>query len=133
MTGAPRRVRRMTLPRSDCLARLRQAVLARVIISVRCLPAALPARIAVTDDHHLLLASTEDAVIAAAQRGDVLSVQIDGLEDDGATWSVMGSGIAALPETETATTLSEALTRAVAAGARLIELPLTVVSGERVG
>ncbi len=121
----------MTLPRSDCLARLRRAVLARVIISVRCLPAALPARIAVTDDHHLLLASTEDAVITAAERGDVLSVQIDGLEDDGATWSVMGSGIAALPETEF--TLSEALTRAVAAGARLIELPLTVVSGERVG
>ena len=131
MTGAPRRVRRMTLPRSDCLARLRRAVLARVIRSVRCLPAALPARIAVTDDHHLLLASTEDAVITAAQRGDVLSVQIDGLEEDGATWSVMGSGIAALPETEC--TLTEALTRAVAAGARLIELPLTVVSGERVG
>ncbi len=131
MTGPSRRVRRITLPRSDCLARLRRAALARVVISVRCLPAALPARIAVTDDHHLLLASAEDAVLTAAARGDVLSVQIDGLEDDGSTWSVMGSGIASTLDGEVP--LTESLTRAVAAGASVIALPLTVLSGERVG
>jgi hypothetical protein len=59
------------------------ATLARVVISVRCLPAALPARICVVDDEHLLVASTEVSVILAARRGDVLSVQIDGLEADG--------------------------------------------------
>ncbi len=119
------------MARAECLGLLRQADFARVVISVRCLPAALPARIAVVDDHELLLASAEDAVITAARRGDVLSVQIDGLESDGATWSVMGSGIAAEPTGEPA--LSAALTRAIANGAALIALPLTIVSGERIG
>ncbi len=125
------RVRRTTLARAECLRRLRQADFARVVISVRCLPAALPARIAVVDDHQLLLARAEEAVIVAARRGDVLSVQIDGLESDGATWSVMGSGIAVEPSGDPA--LSAPLTRAIASGATLIALPLTIVSGERIG
>ena len=125
------RVRRATIPRDECLGLLRHADYARVVISVRCLPAALPARIAVVDDHALLLASAEEAVVVAARRGDVLSVQIDGLEPDGATWSVMASGIAAMPTGDPA--LSGPLTRAVAGGATIIALPLTIVSGERIG
>ncbi len=125
------RVRRAVIPREECLDLLRRADLARVVISVRCLPAALPARITVIDEGLVLLASAEEAVVVAARRGDVLSIQIDGLEDDGATWSVMGSGIAELPSGEPP--LSESLTRAVAGGATLIALPLTILSGERVG
>jgi hypothetical protein len=67
----------------------------------------------------------------AAQRGEVLSVQIDGLEPDGTTWSVMASGIAR-PSFETAS-LPDPLVQAVSRGARLIEVPLSVVAGERVG
>ena len=125
------RVKRAVIPRERCLDLLRRAELARVVISVRCLPAALPARITVVDEGLVLLASAEEAVVVAARRGDVLSIQIDGLEDDGATWSVMGSGIAELPSGEPP--LSAALTRAVANGATLIALPLTILSGERVG
>jgi hypothetical protein len=58
--------------------RLGEADLARVVLSVRALPAALPARISLTGQDHLVLASAEEAVILAARRGDVISVQIDG-------------------------------------------------------
>ena len=125
------RVRRTTLSRATCLELLRGADLARVVISVRCLPAALPARIDVVDDNLLLLASTEEAVLVAARRGEVLSVQIDGLEEGGATWSVMASGLAG-PVGE-ATSESSSLAAAVANGATLVALPLAIVVGERVG
>jgi hypothetical protein len=130
---APRveKIKRTTLSRVACLDLLRASDLARVVISVRCLPAALPARIALVDDNHLLLASTEEAVIVAAHRGEVLSVQIDGLESDGATWSVMASGIA--KTASDAETPPEPLRRALSHGSRLVELPLSVVVGEKVG
>jgi hypothetical protein len=104
--------------------------LARVVISVRCLPAALPARIAVINDDHLLLASAEESVILAARRGDVLSVEVDGLEPGGATWSVMASGLAELAPAEEQP--PHPLRKAVDRGAALISLPLSVVVGERI-
>jgi hypothetical protein len=123
--------RRETLSRAACVARLADADLARVVISVRCLPAALPARIAVVDDERLLLASPEAAVVTAATRAEVLSVQVDGLEADGATWSVMASGIARRASLDEP--LNERLRDAVSRGATVVELPLSVVVGERVG
>ena len=131
MGSRSQRVQRTTLSRATCLDLLRRADLARVVISVRCLPAALPARIEVVDDGLLLLASTEEAVLVAARRGEVLSVQIDGLEEGGATWSVMASGLAG-PAEESASE-SPALAAALANGASLVALPLAVVVGERVG
>lgn len=124
-------VRRETLSRTSCLERLSHADLARVVISVRCLPAALPARVAVLDDQHLLLASPEEAVVTAAARAEVLSVQVDGLEPDGATWSVMASGIA--HRAPAGLELDARLREAVARGASVVEIPLSVVVGERVG
>lgn len=131
MTQEVQRVQRATLSRAACIGLLGATDIARVVISVRCLPAALPARISLPDDRRLLLASAEEPVIVAAQRGEVLSVQIDGLEPDGTTWSVMASGIAR-PASETAS-LPHPLVQAISRGARLIEVPLSVVAGERVG
>ena len=119
------------LTRPECVRLLREATLARVVISVRCLPAALPARIAVLGEDQLLLASAEESVVAAARRGDVLSVQIDGLEPDGGTWSVMASGLAALIALPEDDSLPPVLAQAVERGAALITLPLSVVVGER--
>jgi uncharacterized protein len=118
-----------SLTREDCLALLSGADLARVVLSVRALPVALPARIALTNDDHLLLASNEEAVVLAARRGDVISVQIDGLEPDGSTWSVMVSGIATFAD-GTAEVRSS-LRRAVDNGATLYAMPLSVLSGQR--
>jgi nitroimidazol reductase NimA-like FMN-containing flavoprotein (pyridoxamine 5'-phosphate oxidase superfamily) len=117
------------LTRNDCLALLDRADLARVVLSVRCLPAALPARIALFEDDHLVITSRESAVLLAARRGDVISVQIDGLEDDGTTWSVMVSGIATTvsPDEVQTKRIQDSLDR----GATLLALPLSVVIGQR--
>lgn len=117
------------LTREDCLELLDRADLARVVLSVRCLPAALPARIALVREDHLVLASAESAVLLAARRGDVISVQIDGLEENGTTWSVMVSGIATTlaPDEIQSPRIQDYLGR----GATLLGLPLSVVVGQR--
>jgi nitroimidazol reductase NimA-like FMN-containing flavoprotein (pyridoxamine 5'-phosphate oxidase superfamily) len=122
---------RTTLSRATCLELLSQSPLARVVISVRCLPAALPARIAVVGDDHLLVASSEGSVILAAKRRDVISVQVDGLEAGGVIWSVMASGLAT--PTKDAEELTDEMRESVELGATLISLPLTVVVGQRIG
>src|SRR5487761_2710967 len=120
--GAPEdRIKRTTLSRAACLALLGGSDLARVVISVRCLPAALPARISVAGDDLLLLASPEEPVVVAARRSEVLSVQIDGLEPDGATWSVMASGIARPAAADAP--LDDRLADAVAHGAQVRRPP----------
>jgi nitroimidazol reductase NimA-like FMN-containing flavoprotein (pyridoxamine 5'-phosphate oxidase superfamily) len=129
MTVLGRSLSSEPLTRQDCLELLDRADLARVVLSVRCLPAALPARIALFEDDHLVLASHESAVILAARRGDVISVQIDGLESNGTTWSVMVSGIASTvsPEEVQTKRIQDSMDR----GATLLALPLSVVIGQR--
>lgn len=129
MTAMGRYLASEPLTRADCLRLLDRADLARVVLSVRCLPAALPARIALFEEDHLVLASRESAVLLAARRGDVISVQIDGLEDDGTTWSVMVSGIASTvsPDEVQTPRIKESMDR----GASLLALPLSVVIGKR--
>ena len=117
------------LSREDCLSLLRSADLARIVLSVRCLPAALPARISLSGEDHLLFASRESAVILAARRGDVISVQIDGLDPDGTTWSVMVSGIASNARPDEL--LTAQLKNTVDRGALLMALPLSVLVGQR--
>jgi len=117
------------MTRENCLRLLAGADLARVVLSVRALPVALPARIALSSDGRLLLASNEEAVVLAARRGDVISVQIDGLEPDGSTWSVMVSGIASLAVVNE--DLRSSLHDAVEHGATLYAMPLSVLSGQR--
>src|SRR5579862_5667839 len=82
------------LTRDECLRLLDEADVARVLLSLGALPAALPARIALSERDHLVISSRENAVLLAARRGDVISVQIDGLDSDDNTWSVMVTGIA---------------------------------------
>lgn len=123
-------VHRTDLPREMCVTLLREAHFARVVSSIRCLPVARPTRIALVGDDHLILTSNDDMITSSAQRGDVLSVQIDGLELDDATWSVMVSGIAA-PAASTEQP-PPSLLRALEHGATLLALPLNLVTGERV-
>jgi hypothetical protein len=107
--------------------------LARVLISVRCLPSALPVFLEVSDQV-VSLASAEDAVVEAARRGDVLAVQVDGAGDDGATWSVQVTGTSRLGDSgdvvrgDGSSPLHDAIQR----GAALIIVPTTVIHGEQV-
>lgn len=125
---------RETLELDLCRTRLAGAAIARVVISVRCLPAALPVFLHLAE-HHVLIAATEEAVIEAARNGDVLAVQIDGTEPDGSTWSVQATGVAHVPdESDALATLSKEspLVGVIQSGATLVAISLTVLRGDRI-
>ncbi len=115
--------------RDECLRRLDKADVARVLLSVKGLPAALPARIELAERDRLVISSRENAVLLAARRGDVISLQIDGLGDDNRTWSVTVTGIAApaSPDSEEV----ERFKRRLDSGATLVILPISLVAGHR--
>ena len=117
------------LARDECLRLLREADVARVLLSVGALPAALPARIQLVGTDRLVISSRENAVSLAARRGDVVSVQIDGLEPNDRTWSVTVTGIAASAPPNSLE--SEPFKRPMDARATLIQLPLSIVIGRR--
>ena len=76
----------------------------------------------------LVISSRENAVLLAARRGDVISIQIDGLDGDGNTWSVTASGIAVWASPDLFD--SERFQRITDCGATLVILPLSVVTGQ---
>jgi hypothetical protein len=117
------------LTRDECQRRLEVADVARVLISLRGLPAALSARIEHVAPDHIVFSSRENAVLLAARRGDVVSVQIDGLDNDANTWSVNVTGIVGTIPPDEVTT--ERFKRIVNGGATLAVLPLSIVSGQR--
>jgi len=117
------------IARDECLRLLDRATVARVLLSLGALPAALPARIQLTEADHLVISSRENAVLLAARRRDVISVQIDGVDADDRTWSVTVTGIAAPAHPNG--TESERFKRTTDRGATLVILPLSVVSGQR--
>jgi hypothetical protein len=123
---------RELLSEEQCRDRLAAAEMARVLISIRCLPAARPVALEL-GAHHVVIASAEETVIEAARRGDVMAVQIDGTDPDGTTWTVQVTGPAHLPEQtdQVVTELGDRLRDAATRGATLVALPLTVLSGER--
>lgn len=122
------------LDASECLALLAQAAFGRLLLSVDCLPTAQPVFITVLDDEVLALLGPGPER-EAAQRGDVVALQVDGTEPDGhAAWSVRVTGQAAtlpltlaLRDRLAATRLSQALSDA----SSLLQLPLDHVTGER--
>jgi hypothetical protein len=113
--------------RDECLRLLDKADVARVLLSVKGLPAALPARIEIAEHDRLVISSRENAVLLAARRGEVISLQIDGLSEDDRTWSVTVTGIAASAPSECPE--SERFRRVLESGATLVILPLSLVAG----
>ena len=116
-----------------CVRLLSQASLGRVVLSVGCLPAAVPVHVDVTHGH-VLLTCLPGPVLTAAERRDVISVETDGEDADGATWSVLATGVARVVEAgdplcEVAN--GERLGRMLERGASLVAVPLTAVRGER--
>jgi hypothetical protein len=117
------------IERGDCLDRLSAAPLARILVSVRCLPTALPTRIRVLNREKILLATTDPAILHAAQRHDVLTVQVDGVDERDHPWSVVASGIAEVsPEVAPC---DDVLGDATGFGGQLVTFPASVVVGQR--
>ncbi len=117
------------LERDDCIDRLSAAPLARILVSVRCLPTALPARIRVLNRQKILIASSDPSIVLAAQRHDVLTVQVDGVDEANHTWSVVASGIADV--TDDVATMDDVLGDATNHGGQIVSFPISVVVGQR--
>jgi hypothetical protein len=128
MTAASSSLTSGPLTREECQHRLDEADVARVLLSLRGLPAGLSARIELVEHDRLVLSSRENAVLLAARRGDVISVQIDGLDGGGNIWSVTVSGIALWASPDQFE--SERFKRITDCGASLVIVPLSVVSGQ---
>ena len=126
-------IQREALSAEECRDRLRQARWARLLISVRCLPASRPVPLIVAGET-LLVATDEEAVWAAAKRHEVLTLNIDGVEPSGATWTVTTTGVGwVVDPTESSSSLPQdhPLVPYLDNGARLIAIPLTLVVGDQ--
>jgi hypothetical protein len=117
------------LERDDCLDRLSAAPLARILVSVKCLPTALPARIRVLNRDKIVIASSDPSILLAAQRHDVLTVQVDGVDEQNHTWSVVASGIAEV--NLDGEPMDDVLGDATSHGGQLVSFPVSVVVGQR--
>ncbi len=117
------------LKRDECLERLAAAPLARILISERCLPSALPARIKVLERGIILIATSDLAILRAAERHDVLSVQVDGIDEDDHAWSVVASGLAL--SANAAPALDGELGGTVGHGGHLVSFLASVIVGRR--
>ncbi|CAB4876306.1 unannotated protein [freshwater metagenome] len=126
-------IQREALSDEECRDRLRQARWARLLISVRCLPASRPVPL-VVDGETLLVATDEEVVWEAAERHEVLTLNIDGVEPSGATWTVTTTGVGWVvnpTEPSAALPFDHPLLPYLDNGARLIALPLTLVVGDQ--
>jgi hypothetical protein len=74
-----------------------------------------------------VISSRENAVLLAARRGDVMSLQIDGIGEDHHIWSVTVTGIPAPVTLESPE--SEQFKRRLECGATLVILPISLVAG----
>lgn len=84
-----------TLTRSECLARLGQASLGRIGVSMDALPAILPVFYAL-EGQSILLHTVPGTKLDAATRNTVVAFQVDAYDAASFSgWSVMAQGIAA--------------------------------------
>jgi hypothetical protein len=81
----------------------------------------------------LLIASDEESVVTAAERGDIVTLQIDGLTPDGGTWTVQATGMSWLVSPDDAATYfpdADSLLPYLERGATLLAVPLTLIRGD---
>lgn len=126
-------LQREALSDNECRRRLVEATWARLLISVRCLPAARPVPLVVAGET-LIVATDEPAVWEAAERHEVLTINIDGQESSGATWTVTATGVGWIIDPESSDhslAQDHPLLPYLEHGARLVGLPLTLVAGDQ--
>lgn len=123
------------LDRQECLELLGHAGVGRVVLSVNGLPVALPVNVSVLDGD-VVFATDKGSKLDAAVRGQVVSVEADGVDRlYHAGWSVLVTGVAQLlteaRDVERAGPLPLG-TWAPGPHPFLVRVPSTVVSGRRI-
>jgi len=121
------------LDRVECLALLRQARLGRVVLSVDCLPVALPVNLTL-DGEDVVFYTNTGAKTDAAVAGQVVSVEVDDIDPVYHTgWSVLLTGVAeVVTDPEELAAVAEHL-RPWAPGPHpfLVKVHSTLISGRR--
>ncbi|HXQ43504.1 MAG TPA: pyridoxamine 5'-phosphate oxidase family protein [Acidimicrobiales bacterium] len=121
------------LDRAQCLALLRGARIARVVLSIDCIPVALPVNVSVLDED-VIFCTDRGSKLTAAVEGQVVSVEADDADLMYRTgWSVLVTGIAQLV-TEPADrewACSHLLPWAPGPHPFLVKVPSTLISGRR--
>jgi nitroimidazol reductase NimA-like FMN-containing flavoprotein (pyridoxamine 5'-phosphate oxidase superfamily) len=122
------------LDRVECLELLERAGIGRVVLSVGCIPVALPVNMAILEGD-VVFSTTTGSKLDAALGGEVVSVEADGVDRLYRTgWSVLVTGVAQVltdpTEIERATRLP---LQAWAPGphAFLVRVASTLISGRR--
>ena len=132
---APDVVESEVLGADESLAALRSADIARIVLSIDCLPAAWPVMIALVGDQ-VVVAIPSGPEIEAARRGDVVTIEIDGLDgDQSSMWGVSVTGISRplddLPPGMT-DHQRQNLAQVLEIGGGLVAIPASVLSGRRI-
>ena len=123
------------LDRGECLGLLGSARLGRVVLSVNCLPVALPVNVALMGED-VVFATGQGSTLNAALRGDVVSIEADGIDALYHTgWSVLVTGTASVitdpKQLEHARSLPLA-PWAPGPHPYFVRVPSTLVSGRRI-
>ena len=123
------------LDRDECLELLGHAGIGRVILSVRCIPVALPVNVSVLDGD-VVFATGRGSKLDAAIQGTVVSVEVDDTDRLYHTgWSVLLTGVAELLTDPDDIELVRRLPlQPWAPGSHpfWVRVPSTVVSGRRI-
>jgi len=84
------------LDREECIGSLQRSAIGRVVLSVGCIPVALPVNMALFEGD-VVFATNEGAKLDAAIHGNVVSVEVDNFDPMYHTgWSVLVTGVAEL-------------------------------------
>jgi nitroimidazol reductase NimA-like FMN-containing flavoprotein (pyridoxamine 5'-phosphate oxidase superfamily) len=123
------------LDRQECLELFGRASIGRVVLSVDAIPVALPVNVAVLHGD-VVFATDEGSKLDAALRGNVVSIEADGVDPLYHTgWSVIVTGVAeVLTDPGDVEEASRLPLHAWAPGPHrfLVRIPATVVSGRRI-
>ncbi len=114
------------LSQDECLNLVLGAKRGRIIHTLQGLPSAVPTRIYLVNG--TLLFTGDDDVVEAANRRDVVSIQIDDATSEPATWSVVVTGRA---ERAVGFSVPTSFQPALEHGATLLALPMTLLFGRR--
>jgi len=121
------------LDRAQCLALLRGARIARVVLSIDCIPVALPVNVSVLDED-VIFCTDRGSKLTAAVEGQVVSVEIDEIDPFYRTgWSVLATGVAQLITDPDGVERARGCLAPWAPGPHpfLVKVPSTLISGRR--
>jgi uncharacterized protein len=121
------------LDREECLELLGRSTIGRVVLSVDCIPVAVPVNLSLVDGD-AVFATDVGSKLDAAIRGQVVSVEVDDVDGIYQTgWSVLLTGVAQVITDPEIIRRTRSSLRAWAPGNHpfLVKVPSTLISGRR--